>query len=96
MYAPRVFISMICALLSFAVATYFIYGSFYTAVVQTILCLIIIQVGYFAGIVFLVAKEKRRMRETLGFKTDAPILPETSIADSITVVAPHRAKLSDF
>ncbi|XUY28491.1 exopolysaccharide production repressor protein [Agrobacterium sp. rho-8.1] len=96
MYAPRVFISMMCALLAFAVATYVIYGSFYTAFIQTVLGLVIIQVGYFAGIVFLVAKEKQRLREASGFQKDAPILPETTIVDTIAAVAPHRAKLSDF
>ncbi|NTF34048.1 exopolysaccharide production repressor protein [Rhizobium skierniewicense] len=96
MYAPRVFISMMCALLAFAVATYIIYGSFYTAFIQTVLGLVIIQVGYFAGVVFLVAKENRRMRKASGFQKDTPVLQETTIVDTIAAVAPHHAKLSDF
>ncbi|HCD82822.1 MAG TPA: exopolysaccharide production repressor exox, partial [Agrobacterium sp.] len=45
MYAPRVFFSMIGALLIFAVATYFIHGSFYTAFIQTLICAVILQTG---------------------------------------------------
>lgn len=96
MYAPRVFISMICALLVFAIATYFIYGSFYTSFIQTLLCLVIIQVGYFVGVLILVAKEKRQMRATLNFQKDVAPAPEKSVTEAISVVAPHSPKLSDF
>nr|WP_320197990.1 exopolysaccharide production repressor protein [Agrobacterium sp. rho-13.3]MDX8306397.1 exopolysaccharide production repressor protein [Agrobacterium sp. rho-13.3]MDX8307272.1 exopolysaccharide production repressor protein [Agrobacterium sp. rho-13.3] len=96
MYAPRVFISMMCALLVFAVATYFIHGSFYTAFIQTIICLVIIQVGYFIGVVVLVAREKRQMRETLGFQKETPPAAEQSVTENITVVPHHHAKLTDF
>jgi|EndMetStandDraft_3_1072993.scaffolds.fasta_scaffold873647_1 exopolysaccharide production repressor protein len=93
MYAPRVFISMICALLVFAVATYLIHGSFLTTFVQTLICLVIIQVGYFIGVLVLVAKEKRQMRATLNFQKEATPLPEKSVTEAITVASP---KLSDF
>jgi len=96
MYAPRVFISMICALLVFAVATYFIHGSFLTSFIQTLLCLVIIQVGYFVGVLILVAKEKRQMRATLNFQKETAPAPETSVADAITGVSPHGPKLTDF
>lgn len=95
MYAPRVFVSMICALLVFAVATYFIHGSFYTAFLQTLLCLVIIQVGYFIGVVVLVAKEKRQMREKFGFAKDAASTPDKSVAEALPPIA-HSPKLSDF
>jgi exopolysaccharide production repressor protein len=96
MYAPRVFISMMCALLVFAVATYFIYGSFYTSFIQTLICLVIIQVGYFIGVLILVAKEKRQMRATLSFQKDVAPTPEKSVTETISVVSPHSPKLSDF
>ncbi|MES5097965.1 exopolysaccharide production repressor protein [Agrobacterium sp. BA1120] len=95
MYAPRVFVSMICALLVFAVATYFIHGSFYTTLLQTLLCLVIIQVGYFIGILVLVAREKKQMRDALAFQKDIPAAPEKSVSETLTPVA-HSAKLSDF
>lgn len=95
MYAPRVFVSMICALLVFAVATYSIHGSLYTAFIQTLLCLVIIQVGYFIGILVLVAREKRQMDESLGFTKDAASSPEKSAAETLPPIA-HSPKLSDF
>ncbi|MBO9653678.1 MAG: exopolysaccharide production repressor protein [Agrobacterium tumefaciens] len=92
MYAPRVFFSMIGALLTFAVTTYFIHGSFYTAFIQTLICAVILQVGYFIGILVLVAREKRRMRET--FSRDRAA--ETMTADTAKSAPPHGAKLTDM
>ena len=92
MYAPRVFFSMIGALLTFAVATYFIHGSFYTAFIQTLICAVILQVGYFIGILVLVSREKRRMRET--FSRDRNV--ETMTADTVKSAPPHGAKLTDM
>lgn len=92
MYAPRVFFSMIGALLAFAVATYFIHGSFYTAFIQTLICAVILQVGYFIGILVLVAREKRRMRETFSLDRNA----ETIATDTVKSAPPHGAKLSDM
>lgn len=96
MHAPRVFISMICALLVFSVATYFIHGSFYTAFIQTLICLVIIQVGYFAGVVFLVSREKKRMRKTLEFQKNMQAANESSAAENMAPVARHRPKLTDI
>ncbi|MDP9857838.1 exopolysaccharide production repressor protein [Agrobacterium tumefaciens] len=92
MYAPRVFFSMIGALLAFAVATYFIHGSFYTAFIQTLICAVILQVGYFIGILVLVAREKRRMQET--FAGDRGT--EAIQADAVKSPPPHGAKLTDM
>jgi exopolysaccharide production repressor protein len=58
MYAPRVFVSILCVLVVFALASFFISGSVYTAFIRTLLCAVIIQVGYFVGIVSLVHREK--------------------------------------
>lgn len=96
MYAPRVFISMMCALLVFAVATYIIHGSFYTSLIQTLICLVIIQVGYFIGVLFLVAKEKRRMRAILDFQKEIAPAAEKAVAETVPVVPSHGPKLSDF
>ncbi|WP_353939186.1 exopolysaccharide production repressor protein [uncultured Agrobacterium sp.] len=96
MQAPRVFISMICALLVFAVATYFIHGSVYTAFIQTLICLVIIQVGYFIGVVYLVSREKKRMRKTLEFQKEMPAANEPSVAENMSAVTRHRPKLTDI
>jgi uncharacterized membrane protein len=58
MYAPRVFVSMMAVLIVFAVAAYLTTGSLLTALGETLLCAIILQVGYFIGILYLVHREK--------------------------------------
>ena len=58
MYAPRVFISMVGALAVFAIATYFLTHSFSTTLIETVICAVLLQIGYFLGILFLVWKEQ--------------------------------------
>lgn len=95
MYAPRFFVSMMCALLVFAIATYIIHGSFYTAFLQTVLCLVIIQVGYFIGVLLMVAKEQKRMQQKYGFSKEAGPSAEKSGTENLPPIA-HSPKLSDF
>ncbi|MFB9949557.1 exopolysaccharide production repressor protein [Rhizobium puerariae] len=59
MYAPRVFVSMTGVLIAFAVSAYFMSGSFYTALIQTLICAVLLQVGYFIGVLYLVRREKK-------------------------------------
>ncbi|PTM97154.1 exopolysaccharide production repressor protein [Mycoplana dimorpha] len=66
MYGPRVFVSMIGALLVFAAATYGLTGSPAETLVKTLVCAILLQIGYFAGVVFLVWKEVQRRRRVEG------------------------------
>ncbi len=61
MYAPRVLVSMLAVLIVFAVSTYVIHGSVLTAVVQTMICALLIQAGYFVCVLFLVRREKLRV-----------------------------------
>jgi exopolysaccharide production repressor protein len=56
MGAPRVFVGMFGTLVVFAIATYFITGSLTTTVVETIAAAILLQIGYFVMVVFLVWK----------------------------------------
>ncbi|TDW25887.1 exopolysaccharide production repressor protein [Rhizobium azibense] len=65
MYAPRVFISMIGALAVFAVATYWLNGSLTTTLIDTVICAVLLQLGYFGGVLFLVWKEAKA-RNTQG------------------------------
>ncbi|MBB5574522.1 MULTISPECIES: exopolysaccharide production repressor protein [Rhizobium] len=58
MYAPRVFISMVGALAVFAIATYFLTQSLSTTLIETVICAVLLQIGYFIGILFLVWKER--------------------------------------
>jgi exopolysaccharide production repressor protein len=59
MYAPRVFVSMLGALGVFAVATYFLSGSVSGTLIKTLICAILLQAGYFGGVLYLVWKESR-------------------------------------
>ncbi|WP_285292588.1 exopolysaccharide production repressor protein [Aureimonas altamirensis] len=45
---------MLLALTAFAIAIYWLTGSVWTTLVQTLVCAVIIQVGYFVGVLFLV------------------------------------------
>jgi exopolysaccharide production repressor protein len=47
----------------FAIATYAMNGSFWSTVLQTIICAVLLQVGYFFGVLFLVWKAARDGRE---------------------------------
>jgi TRAP-type uncharacterized transport system fused permease subunit len=62
MYAPRALFSMLMTLAIFAIATYIINGSLWSAFVETVLCAIILQVGYFAGVVILARREQLKRR----------------------------------
>ncbi|CAN7433925.1 MAG: exopolysaccharide production repressor protein [Rhizobium sp.] len=59
MYAPRVIFSMLGALAVFAVATYWLSGSLTGTAIKTAICAVLLQTGYFGGILYLVWKEAR-------------------------------------
>jgi exopolysaccharide production repressor protein len=66
MGAPRVFAGMFGTLLTFAVATYLISGSFATTLWETIASAILLQVGYFllvVGMVWRNSQARRSLRE---------------------------------
>jgi exopolysaccharide production repressor protein len=66
MYAPRVFVSMLGALVAFAVATYFLTQSLSRTLVETIICAILLQIGYFLGVLYLSWKEQKARKARLG------------------------------
>jgi exopolysaccharide production repressor protein len=59
MYAPRVFVSMVGALAVFAIATYWLNGSLLDTLIDTAISAVLLQVGYFGGVLFLVWKEAK-------------------------------------
>ena len=62
-YAPRFFLSMAIALVVFAVISYASTGSIATTALRTVVCGVLIQVGYFLATLFLVRREaKERQR----------------------------------
>ena len=57
---------LVVVLLVFAITTYLITGSLWTTFVQTIICAILVQVGYFAAVLFLVWRSGRRLKSEAG------------------------------
>lgn len=74
MYAPRVFASMLGALIAFAIATYMLTGSIGTTLWQTAVSAVLLQLGYFIGVLVLVGRAGRDKREEVasgeGVRTD--------------------------
>ena len=65
MFAPRVFVSMVGALAAFAVATFFLTQSLSRTFVETIICAVLLQIGYFVGVLYLAWKAKKERRARL-------------------------------
>ncbi len=61
-YAPRFFLSMAIALVAFAVVTYVSTGSLATTALQTFICAVLIQVGYFLATLYLVWRTAKARR----------------------------------
>lgn len=64
-YAPRFFLSMLCALVAFAIVTYFVTGSIATTAIQTLICAVLIQVGYFLATLYLVWREAKARKSRI-------------------------------
>ncbi|HWK65868.1 MAG TPA: exopolysaccharide production repressor protein [Rhizobiaceae bacterium] len=73
---PRFLVGMVSVLLVFAVTTYAMTGSLGSTLLQTVICAVLIQVGYFLAILFLVARSERETvsgtRKTYRGKTSRP------------------------
>lgn len=54
---------MVLALLAFAVAIYWLTGSLWTTAIQTIICAVIIQLGYVLGVLFMVWRAGNPVQE---------------------------------
>jgi len=70
---------MICTLAFFAVVTYFITQSLSTTFLETVLCAILLQIGYFVGVLFLVRNAEKARRDTLnGTSVASDVAPNHS------------------
>lgn len=68
---------MISVLVVFAVSTYVATGSVGTTLVQTLICAVFLQLGYFLVVLFLVARGERKREEPASENSDSARLPET-------------------
>jgi len=64
-YAPRFFLSMAIALVAFAIVTYLSTGSIVTTAIQTVICAVLIQVGYFLATLYLVWRTSKQRKSAL-------------------------------
>ena len=79
MYAPRVLVSMIGTLAFFAIVTYFITQSLSMTFLETALCAILLQIGYFSGVLFLVRSAEKSRRDALnGASVASDVVPNRS------------------
>ena len=63
MRLPRFVLGMLAALLAFALVTYILTGSLWATVLQTVVCAVLIQAGYFAVVVYLAFHGERKRKD---------------------------------
>ena len=91
MYGPRVFMSMIGTLLVFGLATYGLTGSLSDALLRTLVCAVLLQVGYFAGVLLLVWNEARQRKR----KNDEAAASAAKGGDETTASALPVSRLNE-
>ena len=92
MFAPRVFVSMIGALGVFALVTFILTGSAWTTFWQTLVCAVLLQIGYFVAVLALVWKagKERRAATVDQSRSSTSSKIDESDAKSIQVSNPPR------
>lgn len=70
-------IGTVGVVIAFAIVTYVMTGSLWTAFTQSLICFLLMQVGYFSVVVFLIV----RNRWSAARNRKAPPVPENSLRD---------------
>lgn len=89
-YAPRFFLSMLFALVAFAIVTYVVTGSIATTAIQTLICAVLIQVGYFLATLYLVWREAKARKS--GIDTGKQDLDKTKPKVPVAMNEPGHSK----
>jgi exopolysaccharide production repressor protein len=63
---PRFLMGMLGALAAFAIFTFAATQSLWTTVWQTLVCAVLIQIGYFGAVLVLVSRQKRGVSDSGG------------------------------
>jgi exopolysaccharide production repressor protein len=74
-------------LLVFAATTYFITGSAWTTFIETVVVAVLVQIGYFAAVLFLVrraAKVQKRRMGAVAIETMQPLPKDEKAAASVS------------
>jgi exopolysaccharide production repressor protein len=69
------FRGLVGVLVVFAITTYIVTQSFWTTFVQTVICAVLLQIGYFAAVLFMVWREDRHPQQQEGIKPEPQITP---------------------
>jgi len=57
---PKFLVGMLGVLIAFAITTYTLTHSLWTTLIQTLICAVVIQIGYFGAVLLLVMRERPR------------------------------------
>lgn len=87
---PRFFAGLCGVLVAFALTTYAINQSLWTTFIQTLICAVIIQVGYFATVFVLVLREKARRDALLKETREKPVDAKSPAAFKPTASKRHQ------
>jgi exopolysaccharide production repressor protein len=69
----RFLFGMLAVLVVFAAETYFVTQSLWTALSQTLICAVLIQLGYFVAILFLVWRSKDEKMDGTGTQANSGV-----------------------
>jgi exopolysaccharide production repressor protein len=71
MSLPLFLRGLVVVLIAFAIGTYLITGSAWTTFVDTVICAVLLQVGYFGAVLFMVWRAPAMPRPERGARRDA-------------------------
>lgn len=91
-YAPRFLVSMGIALVAFAVVTYISTGSLATTALQTFLCAVLIQIGYFLATLYLVWRTAKARKADTGQGQARSDLDKVKPKVSVSMNEPGHSK----
>ncbi|WP_137131351.1 exopolysaccharide production repressor protein [Rhizobium sp. FY34] len=95
MYGPRALVSMLTVLVVFAVTTYLLNGSLATTLWHTLLCAIILQIGYFVGVLLLVRKEASERNRDLADTKSAAKSADSRLDDDMHASPAPKLNIGD-
>ncbi|WLS11093.1 exopolysaccharide production repressor protein (plasmid) [Shinella sumterensis] len=91
-YAPRFFVSMTLVLVAFAAVTYASTGSAATTAVQTLVCAVLIQLGYFGAVLYLTWRVSKARKENAGPGRPATDLEKAKPTVPVSMNEPGHSK----
>ena len=91
-YAPRFFLSMAIVLMAFAAVTYASTGSIATTAIRTLVCAVLIQIGYFLAVLYLTWRTSKARKEKADPAHLAADLEKATPKVSVSMNKPGHSK----